>query len=111
EVFSRAAWKLLESNFEIVLSDPNDLTARSAMQLGAYFAGVAIEGSMLGATHACANPLTANYGTTHGAALAMLLPTVVRWNKSQAAGRYAELARLAALYSGDNEDDATEVLA
>src|SRR6185503_18523586 len=71
EVFSRAAWKLLESNFEIVLSDPNNLTARSAMQLGAYFAGVAIEGSMLGATHACANPLTAHYGTTHGAALAM----------------------------------------
>ena len=111
EIFSREAWRLLEPNFERVLAEPNDLRARSAMQLGAYFAGVAIEGSMLGATHACANPLTANYGTTHGAALAMLLPTVVRWNKSQAAGRYAELARLAGLYSGDNDEDATDVLA
>ncbi len=36
---------------------------------------------MLGATHACANPLTARYGTAHGAAIAMLLPTVVRWNE------------------------------
>ena len=111
EVFSRAAWKLLESNFEIVLSDPNNLTARSAMQLGAYFAGVAIEGSMLGATHACANPLTAHYGTTHGAALAMLLPTVVRWNKTEVAGRYAELAQLAGLETGIDELEASEALA
>ena len=111
EVFSREAWRLLEPNFERVLAAPNDLTARSAMQLGAYFAGVAIEGSMLGATHACANPLTAHHGTTHGAALAMLLPTVVRWNKSQAAGRYAEFARLAGLTSGSDDDEATEALA
>jgi alcohol dehydrogenase class IV len=55
--------------------------------------------------------LTANYGTTHGAALAMLLPAVVRWNKSLAAARYTELSRMAGLYSGDNEEDATEVLA
>ena len=32
--------------------------------------GIAIEQSMLGATHACANPLTARYGTTHGVAIA-----------------------------------------
>ncbi len=111
EVFSRAAWELLEPNFELVLRDPNNLTARSAMQLGAYFAGVAIEGSMLGATHACANPLTAHYGTTHGAALAMLLPTVVRWNKREVAGRYAELAQLAGLDSAADELEASETLA
>ena len=35
---------------------------------------------MLGATHACANPLTAQYGTTHGVAIAVMLPHVVRWN-------------------------------
>ena len=37
---------------------------------------------MLGATHACANPVTARYGTTHGDAIAILLPHVVRWNAS-----------------------------
>ncbi len=64
------------------------------MQLGAYFAGVAIENSMLGATHACANPLTARYGTAHGAAIAMLLPSVVRWNGPIAGERYAELLEI-----------------
>ena len=111
EVFSREAWKLLEPNYERVLSQPDDLTARSAMQLGAYFAGVAIESSMLGATHACANPLTTHYGTTHGSALAMLLPTVVRWNRSVASGGYAELAILAGLFSGSDNYEASESLA
>ena len=50
------------------------------MQVGAYLAGLAIENSMLGAAHACANPLTKNYGIIHGIALAVLLPHVVRWN-------------------------------
>jgi alcohol dehydrogenase len=102
---------LLESNYESVLKNPEDIEARSRMQLGAYFAGVAIESSMLGATHACANPLTAHYGTTHGAALAMLLPTVVRWNQPAAGERYAELANIAGLYSGSDAGQATEALA
>jgi alcohol dehydrogenase len=81
ELFSREAWRLLEPNYERVLSEPDNLPARGAMQLGAFYAGMAIENSILGATHACANPLTARYGTAHGAAIAMLLPTVVRWNE------------------------------
>ena len=81
ELFSREAWRLLEPNYEHVLNQPDDLSARGAMQLGAFYAGIAIENSMLGATHACANPLTARYGTEHGAAIAMLLPAVVRWNE------------------------------
>ena len=48
---------------------------------------------MLGATHACANPLTARYGTTHGAAIALMLPHVVRWNSSVTRDRYHELMR------------------
>jgi alcohol dehydrogenase len=94
EFFSREAWRLLEANYEIVLAEPNNVEARGAMQLGSYFAGVAIENSMLGATHACANPLTAHYGTVHGAALAMLLPSVVRWNGPVVGQHYAELLKL-----------------
>ena len=61
------------------------------MLLGAHYAGIAIEQSMLGATHACANPLTARYGTTHGVAIGVMLPHVVRWNDEAVGGRYREL--------------------
>jgi alcohol dehydrogenase len=89
--FAREAWRLLAANFDRVLRDPCDLEARGAMLLGAHFAGIAIENSMLGATHACANPLTAHYGTTHGVAIAVLLPHVVRWNQTAADDLYREL--------------------
>lgn len=111
EVFAREAWVLLEANYARVLTEPDNLEARAAMQLGAYFAGVAIENSMLGATHACANPLTAHYGTTHGAAIAMLLPSVVRWNGSVAAERYSELVDLSTRRVSNVNGDPTEQLA
>ncbi len=92
ECFSREAWRLLSAHYLRSLAAPDDLEATAGMQLGAYFAGVAIENSMLGATHACANPLTANFGTTHGVAIAALLSHVVRWNEPVAGARYRELA-------------------
>ena len=94
ETFSREAWRLLEGNYERVLAHPDDIEARGAMQLGAYFAGMAIENSMLGAAHACANPLTARYGIEHGAALALLLPAVVKWNECAVGERYDELMNI-----------------
>ncbi|HEY8411944.1 MAG TPA: iron-containing alcohol dehydrogenase [Pyrinomonadaceae bacterium] len=111
EIFSREAWQQLERNYERVLAQPDDLEARGAMQLGAFYAGVAIENSMLGATHACANPLTARYGTAHGAAIAMLLPSVVRWNESAAADRYATLLKLSSVATDKHAYTPTEVLA
>jgi alcohol dehydrogenase len=91
-MFSREAWRLLEGSYGRVLAEAQDIEARGRMLLGAHMAGAAIEGSMLGAAHACANPLTARYGTEHGAALAMLLPSVVRWNAPEVGARYAELS-------------------
>jgi alcohol dehydrogenase len=102
ELFSREAWRLLDGNFERVLAAPADIKARGAMQLGAYYAGMAIENSMLGATHACANPLTTHFDTTHGVAIALLLPTVVRWNAVVAGPLYAELLSASGItYDGD----------
>ena len=87
------AWRLLDGHFERVLRTPSDLAARGAMLKGANLAGAAIELSMLGATHACANPLTAKYGTSHGVAIAVMLPPVVRWNGDAVGDGYARLLR------------------
>lgn len=92
-LFSREAWQLLEANYEQVIINPQDIQARGAMQLGAYYAGLAIENSMLGAAHACANPLTAHYNAAHGIAIARMLPSVVRWNGSAVNSLYGELLR------------------
>jgi alcohol dehydrogenase len=106
DLFSREAFRLLARNYERVLGEPGDIDARAAMQLGAYFAGVAIESSMLGATHACANPLTSRYGTAHGRAISMCLPSVVRFNAAFVSGRYAELLAAAGLASAGDPGEA-----
>lgn len=111
QLFSREAWRLLEPNYERVLSQPDNLEARGAMQLGAFYAGLAIENSMLGATHACANPLTARHGTAHGAAIAMLLPSVVRWNEIVAGHDYSSLLSWSSVAGRNNHKTPAEQLA
>lgn len=94
QMYSREAFRLCITAFPEVMLNPNDLEARGRMQLGAAFAGAAIENSMLGAAHAAANPLTAHYGIVHGQAVGLMLPHVVRLNGKDAATRaaYAALA-------------------
>jgi alcohol dehydrogenase len=91
QAFSREAWRHLAPNFRRVLEDPEDPEARAAMQLGACFAGLAIENSMLGAAHALANPLSAAYGVVHGQAVGVMLPHVIRFNGEQFADLYRQL--------------------
>lgn len=99
--FSREAWQLLAENFSKVLQEPGNLDARGGMQLGACFAGLAIENSMLGATHALANPLTAFYGIAHGQAVGMMLPHVIRFNGAEVDGWYRELLEYVPSTNGD----------
>jgi alcohol dehydrogenase len=61
------------------------------MLLGAHLAGAAIEHSMLGAAHACANPLTARCGIMHGVAVGIMLPHVVRFNSQSGTNHYAAI--------------------
>lgn len=103
QMFARQAWVLLSGAFAEVLDNPENLEARGRMQLGAHFAGSAIENSMLGAAHALANPLTAHFDTVHGVAVGLLLPHVIRWNSSTVAPLYRDLA----LSAGWTDSDAT----
>lgn len=102
DMYAREAWRLLYPNYRRVLAEPARIEARSAMMLGACFAGFAIENSMLGATHACANPLTRNYGTPHGVAISAMLSHVVRWNSAVVEDRYRDLTDIAGIETHHN---------
>jgi alcohol dehydrogenase len=97
DLFAAEGWSRLVSNYARVLEQPADLAARGAMLLGSHLAGVAIEASMLGATHACANPLTMRVDAPHGVAIAVMLPHVVRWNGALCGSRYAALLQLSGI--------------
>ena len=86
---ARRAWTMLEPSYPKILD--GDREALAAMALGAHLAGAAIEQSMLGAAHAMANPLTAELGVPHAAAVGLALPHVVRWNASSVGALYDQL--------------------
>ena len=112
-LYSREAFRLTAANLDRVLQRSDDLEARAAMQLGAAYAGTAIENSMLGAAHSAANPLTARFDIIHGQAVGVMLPHVVRFNAQQpdAAAIYAELAKFAGLVDWrDRVEQAVEAL-
>ena len=90
-MLAREAWWLLAANLPRVLAGDRASHSRAAVQLGAAWAGLAIENSMLGAAHALANPLTARHGLPHGQAVGMMLPHVVRFNGPACGAGYAEL--------------------
>ena len=112
QLFSRRAWRLLAQAYPVVVAkqdrvepdtadgpqigsgkaQANLIAARGNMLLGSHLAGAAIENSMLGATHALANPLTAHFGVTHGVAIAVMLPHVIRYNSAAVGGLYGRLA-------------------
>ena len=104
-MYAAHAWRMLSTGFERVLARPDDVDARAAMLLGAHFAGASIENSMLGAAHACANPLTARHNVTHGLAVSLMLPHVIRFNAPNADEHYT------ALTNGSAERGAADVLA
>lgn len=112
QLFAREAFTLVQANLPFVLAHPEDLQARGCMQLGAAFAGLAIENSMLGAAHACANPLTARFGIVHGQAVATMVPVVLRHNAHDpaAAALYADLAVHAGLTAAGDITRAVEAL-
>ncbi len=100
-LYSCRAWGMLAENFVRVLQQPTDINARSAMQQGACLAGLAIEHSMLGATHALANPLTSHYNIVHGQAIATMLPHVIRFNAHTSEAEYGQLASSVATIQGN----------
>jgi len=111
QLFSRESWRLMSAAFPRVLDNPQNLDARGAMLLGAHLAGAAIENSMLGATHALANPLSAHFNLTHGIAIGILLPHVVRYNarSKHTASLYGDLACDAGLCRASSSQAAEEL--
>ncbi len=90
---SQRAFGLIQRALPRVLVHPDDLAARHDMLMGSCLAGLAIEHAMLGAAHALANPLSALFDVTHGRAVGLMLPAVIRFNAGDAttAAGYGEL--------------------
>lgn len=99
---TKAAWEMTDmlhlKAIEIIAhslraSVEGDLKGREEMALGQYIAGMGFSNVGLGLVHGMAHPLGAWYDTPHGVANAILLPTVMDYNKEFTGEKYRDIAK------------------
>lgn len=90
-LFSKAAFELVFAALPKVVREPENLDHREAMQLGAYYSGIALMNSTPGPAGAMSYPLGVHYKVPHGLAHAVFEPTIVRWNVERGCTLYEEL--------------------
>lgn len=90
-IYSREAFQLIMAWLPRVLSDGENLEARSKMARAALYAGIAVANAGAGAIHALAYPLGGRIKVPHGIANAILLPHVLQRNMAEFPETYASL--------------------
>lgn len=94
DLYAREALKLLSSNLLRACDHPGDVDARSAMLLGAHYAGIAFANAPVAGVHALAYPLGGLHHLPHGLSNALMLRPVLQHNSEAARDHYAELAEI-----------------
>lgn len=89
---AKEAVRLIHDNLLTAYTHGDDLQARQNMQRGAFYAGRAFTRGCVGYVHAIGHTLGGLYGVSHGLAMAVLLPHVMRAYGAAAQKRLAELA-------------------
>ena len=72
--------RLVKENLPRVVADPTDIEARAHMMSAAAMGATAFQKG-LGAIHALSHPVGALYNTHHGTTNAVVMPTVLRFNR------------------------------
>jgi alcohol dehydrogenase class IV len=94
DLYAVEALKLLSVNLLTACNDPSNITARSAMLLGAHLAGLAFANAPVAGVHALAYPLGGLHHIPHGLSNALMLRHVLQHNSDAARADYAVLAQV-----------------
>lgn len=91
QLYSREAFRILMGNLPVVLTRPNDLDTRLALQIAALYAGIGLMNSGAGLTGALSYPLGVNFRVPHGLAGGFFLARISRWNVERGVLEYGDL--------------------
>jgi len=91
DLYALGALKLIYENLENAYSQPENLAAKQNMLLAAFYGGVSIAAAGTTAVHALAYPLGGKYHIAHGVSNAMMLTSVMRFNKPYCTDRLAKV--------------------
>ena len=95
---------LAMNNLRECVSNGSNETAREAMSLASFYAGMGLGPVNTAAVHALAYPLGGMFDVPHGLANSILLPYVLEFNRSACADKLAGLAKKLGICVNDNAD-------
>ena len=93
DMFEIEAIRLINKYLRQAVYDPKNPAGSSGMALAQYVAGMAFSNVGLGVVHGMAHPMGSLFDIPHGVANALLLPTIMEYNKPVCIDKYVEIAK------------------
>lgn len=92
EMYAISAIKLISENLVKAVLNGGNLKARNNMLLGQMYAGLAFSNASVALVHSMSRPLGAYFKVPHGLANAILLPTVMEFNRAACPEKFKIIA-------------------
>ncbi|MBQ6065037.1 MAG: iron-containing alcohol dehydrogenase [Prevotella sp.] len=105
DMYALRGIELLAKNLLRAVQDGSDLEAREACSLGSLYGGLCLGPVNTAAVHALSYPLGGEYHIPHGLSNAILLPSVMKFNRPANLKRYAEVAVACGVERGRDDDE------
>ena len=93
DMFELEAILMINKHLRTAVYDPTNPVGRHGMAVAQYVAGMAFSNVGLGVVHGMAHPMGSLFDIPHGVANALLLPTVMEFNKPVCIDKYVEIAK------------------
>lgn len=93
DMFELEAIRMINKHLRTAVYDPTNPIGRHGMAVAQYVAGMAFSNVGLGVVHGMAHPMGSLFDIPHGVANALLLPTVMEFNKPVCIDKYVEIAK------------------
>ncbi len=108
DMYALMGMKLIAANLLRAVKDGKDIEAREALLLGSLYGGLCLGPVNTAAVHALSYPLGGEFHISHGLSNAILLPSVMKFNRSANLEKYAQVALACGAPQGANDDETAQ---
>ncbi len=108
DIYALQGIKLIAANLLRAVKDGNDVEAREALALGSLYGGLVLGPVNTAAVHALSYPLGGEFHIPHGLSNAILLPSVMKFNRPANLRKYAEVAIAMGAPAGKDDDETAQ---
>ncbi len=108
DVYALNGIRLIAAKLLKAVKNGKDQEAREALSLGSMYGGMCLGPVNTAAVHALSYPLGGMFHLSHGLSNAILLPTVMKFNRPACVERYAQVAIACGVQPGKNDEETAE---